>query len=376
MKIKEIDEYLFSEFAKKHILKNFFQTKEYGKLMTYSQYNPIFIGGYINDDLVAASLILSKSIAPSIKYGYAPRGFLINYYDTSLLKEFTKKVKDYFFTKGYAFIKINPEVAFATVDLENRKKIVNTKSKELIDILKSSGYDKLKDNLYFESLLHKWTPVINLSTYNLNELDKDVKDEIKEIDEKGITLISGNENDIEKFYSFVENKNKKTIDYYKKLYEIFKKSDMVDLILLELDYDRYIKYLQRRYIKEQEINDEINTRFRNNSNNDDIYNDKMKSDKILNDISSDIALSNQKMQESFTKEVYGSALVIKYEGRVSIVISGQKNDFKMLNGSLPRSSWIVQFIRRNIKRDSLPLVILLRSSNLHSSRQQNVVVLK
>ena len=54
----------------------------------------------------------------------------------------------------------------------------------------------------------------------------------------------------------------------------------------------------------------------------------------------------------------------------------KKNDFKMLDGSLPCSSQIVQFIRRNIKGGSLPLVILLRSSNLHSRRQQNVVVLK
>ena len=65
-----------------------------------------------------------------------------------------------------------------------------------------------------------------------------------------------------------------------------------------------------------------------------------------------------------------------------IATTTQKNDFKMLNGSLPLpvpkncSSWIVQFIRRNVKRDSLPLVILLRSSDLHSSRRQNVVVLK
>lgn len=52
----------------------------------------------------------------------------------------------------------------------------------------------------------------------------------------------------------------------------------------------------------------------------------------------------------------------------------KKNYFKMPNGSLPCSSRIVRFIRRNIKGGSLPLAILLRSSNLHSRRQQNVVV--
>ena len=330
MKVKEIDKDTFSTFANNHILKNFFQTKEYGSLMTKSEYSVMYIGGYKEDTLVAASLILYKSIAPSIKYGYAPRGFLIDYYDTELLKEFSKKVKDFFFTKAFAFIKINPEVTLATVDFENKKKVINSKSEYLINVLKEIGYDKLKDNLYFESLLPKFTPVINLTTYDFNSLDKDLLEEIKDNKEKGIYFISVNENDIYTFYPYVEDKNTKTKAYYKSFIENFKDSNMVDLLLLNLDYDKFVKYLQRKYIIEQSKNEEINALFASNPNDTDIYNKKMESDKTLNNISSDIALANQKMQENITKDTYGGAFIVKHQGRISILITGQKNEFNSI----------------------------------------------
>jgi lipid II:glycine glycyltransferase (peptidoglycan interpeptide bridge formation enzyme) len=331
MKVQDIDGDTFNEFASKHILKNFFQTKEYGEIMRHSEFSVRYIGGFVNNEIVAASLILYKSIAPSIKYGYAPRGFLINYYDTELLKEWTKKLKDFFFSKGYAFIKINPEVTFATVNFDEKTKVINSKSEELIKILRECGYDKLKDNLYFESLLPKYTPVINLPTYEFDKLDPKLIEKINDYEDQGIYLLNGNENDIDTFYSFVENKNNKTVTYYKTVYKTFKASDKSDLLLANLDYSDYVKYLQRKYIEEQANNEKINEMFRNDSKNQELFNKKMESDKLLNDIEADIALGNQKMQESVLQEIYGAALIIRHEGRVSIIISGQKKDFRLLD---------------------------------------------
>ena len=80
-------------------------------------------------------------------------------------------------------------MTYATVDLEKKTKVINSKSEKLIFTLKSLGYDKLKDNLYFESLLPKFTPVINLTTYDLNLLDDDVKKDMENHEEKGIYFI-------------------------------------------------------------------------------------------------------------------------------------------------------------------------------------------
>ena len=331
MSIEEINATTFDEFASKHVLKNFFQTKEYGELMSHSDFSVMYIGAYHKDILVAASLILYKTLSANIKYGYAPRGFLVDFYNTDLLKAFTRKVKEFFLRRGFAFIKINPEITYSVIDFDNKSKTINSKNKELIANLKELGYDKLKDNLYFESLLPKYTPVIYLPTYDFNSLDQNMVKNMKESEYKGIRLVSRGEEELEKFYSFVEDKKNKTLTYYKYFYKTFKQSDMVDLLFAEVNYDTYVKYLQKEYIIEQENNDRINIEFNKNPNSADIYKRKTESDRNLDRISNDIAKTNLRMQENKTKEYLGAAFVVKYEGRVTIIITGNNNDFSSID---------------------------------------------
>lgn len=328
MDIKEIKPEVFSEYAKNHILKNFFQTKEYGDLMKHSDFSVMYVGAYHKGLIVGASLILYKSIGPNMKYGYAPRGFLVDFYDEALLKMFTKKIKEYFLMKGFAFIKINPEVTYSVVNFDDKSKLVNSKSKDLVLRLKELGYDKLRDNLYFESLLPKYTPVINLPNYDFSVLDEKLINNMKDAEISGISMSIGNEEDIEKFYSFVNDKESKTSTYYKFFYKEFKKSDMVDLLMVNLNYETYVKYLQKQYIVEQETNDALNRQFEMTPNDAALYAKKTRSDDIMNRISADMALANQRMQENNTKEVLGAAFVVKYEGRVTIIISGYNKDFQ------------------------------------------------
>ena len=328
MDIKEIKPEVFSEYAKNHILKNFFQTKEYGDLMKHSDFSVMYVGAYHKGLIVGASLILYKSIGPNMKYGYAPRGFLVDFYDEALLKIFTKKIKEYFLMKGFAFIKINPEVTYSVVNFDDKSKLVNSKSKDLVLRLKELGYDKLRDNLYFESLLPKYTPVINLPNYDFSVLDEKLINNMKDAEISGISMSIGNEEDIEKFYSFVNDKESKTSTYYKFFYKEFKKSDMVDLLMVNLNYETYVKYLQKQYIVEQESNDALNRQFEMTPNDAALYAKKTRSDDIMNRISADMALANQRMQENNPKEVLGAAFVVKYEGRVTIIISGYNKDFQ------------------------------------------------
>ncbi len=331
MKIKEIDAKTFNEFASKHVLKNFYQTGEYGRLMAHSEFQVMYIGAYVDNTIVAGSLILHKSIGINMKYGYAPRGFLLDYYDKPLLNEFTKKVKDFFFKKSFAFIKINPEITFAQVDLNEKTKIINSKSRELIMELKEMGYDKLKDNLYFESQLPKFTPVIYLPTYDSSVIDEKTLNDIRNCELCGLRLISGKESDLETFYSFVEDKDNKTINYYKALYDSYKQADKIDLLLVELNYDTYVKYLQKQNIYESEKNEKINAEFNENPNNEDLYKRKMKSDQIVAHISSEIVKANEKMNDKNLREILGAALIIKHEGRITILMSGHNNTHEELD---------------------------------------------
>ncbi len=86
MKIKELTIQAFSEFTKNNPLRNYMQSEEYARVMGEEKYNYDYIGLVDETGLImAATLILWKRIGFNTKYGYAPKGFLINYYDSNLV---------------------------------------------------------------------------------------------------------------------------------------------------------------------------------------------------------------------------------------------------------------------------------------------------
>lgn len=329
MQIKEINEIEFDNFASSHVLKNYYQTSYYGNLMKKFGYTPIYIGVFDNDSIVGAALILSKYIAINIKYGYSPRGFLIDYQNTYYLEEFTKLVKKYFFKKGFAFIKINPEITLAEVISETNSKNINNNSVKIINELERLNYKKLKNNIYFESLLPKYNPIINLKKFDINNLNKNIKQKIHNKDKKGISLIRGDEYNLNEFYEFVKNKKDNSIEYYKNYYKIFNEAKMADLWLLQIDYHEYLKLTQEEYTNLLEKNERINKEFIENTKNKQLLRAKMESDRKLTSLNQEITDINTYIQNGVNKQIIASALTIKFKNRVNIVISGFDKNIKL-----------------------------------------------
>lgn len=81
MKIKELTIQAFSEYTKNSPLRNYMQTEEYARLLGEEKYNYDYVGLVDENNVIkGASLILWKRIGINSRYGYAPKGFLINYY--------------------------------------------------------------------------------------------------------------------------------------------------------------------------------------------------------------------------------------------------------------------------------------------------------
>ena len=163
MKLKRMSVLEFDEYSKNHPLGSFHQSTSYAMLMSENNFDYELIGMVDNqDNVVAASLILIKRIGLFIKYGYAPKGFLIDYSNLELVKEFCQLLKKRYYGKNFVFIKINPEIIIGT--LQNNT-IQYNDNKKIIEDLESIGFKKLTDNKYFESLLPKFNAVINLKDF-------------------------------------------------------------------------------------------------------------------------------------------------------------------------------------------------------------------
>ena len=95
MKVVALKPEEFELFAKNHPLGNYYQSVAYGELMKKFGFNTLYIGFVHNKKLIGASLILNRQIFMGFKYGYAPRGLLINYSDYNFIPEAIKKLKSY-----------------------------------------------------------------------------------------------------------------------------------------------------------------------------------------------------------------------------------------------------------------------------------------
>ena len=317
MNIKEISIAQFKDFVSSHFIGNFHESINYAMIKAEEGYDYEFIS-YGGDEIVGAALILYKKIG-GYYYGYSPRGFLIDYSNTFLLEDFTKKIKAFYEKKNFVFIKINPEIAVAKLN----KKTMNFEYNEnykIVDNLIRCGYKKLKNNMNFESLLPRVNAIIKLDEFDVNKLNKNTRNKIKKGLRKGLVLEKCDHNKLNIFYEFIKNKIKKDEYYYNDFYNVFSKTADVDLLMVKVDYKKFLINSTNAYNNEARINSYLNNKLLSNSNSN-VINSKMNSDKALLSYKNDIAEASKYLNTN-TETYLAGALVIKYQNRVIIEISG------------------------------------------------------
>lgn len=317
MYLRELSLDEFKNFASTHFIGNFHESINYALIKAESGYEYEFIG-YGAEEIVAAALILYKKIGSSY-VGYSPRGFLINYANEYLLSDFTNQIKEYYQKRGIAFIKINPEIAVAKLNKDTGNFEYN-ENYRLIDILGRYGYKKLKNNMNFEALLPRCNAILNMEGYNHTNLSKNTRNKVKKGLRKGLVLEKADQSKLDIFYKFIKNKINKDEYYYNDFYNVFSKSSDIDLMLVKVDYKKYLLNAQSAYQLELKRNSILNEKMISN-NTPSIINAKMNSDKALLSYKNDIAEASKFLNTGIETYVAG-ALVIKYQNRVIIEISG------------------------------------------------------
>ena len=286
--------------------------------------------GFVDEysQIHAASLILIKKINQIFKYGYAPKGFIIDYFNKTLLKEFTDALINYYHRKRLVFIKINPEIAISEINPITKEKNYNW-NVEIKDTLIDLGYVKLKDNLYFESMLPRFNGIVKLKDFSLEKLEKNTRNKIKRGINKGLSIEVADRSGIDILYNFIKRKRNKDAFYYKDYYNIFSKSNNIDLFLVSVDTKSYLINAKAAYEKELDKNSQYNSKLVKKHSEKEL-NIKMNSDRKLLSYKNDVLEATHRNNEN-TKIYIGGALVVKYKNRINIVISGFDRNYKRFN---------------------------------------------
>ena len=276
----------------------------------------------------AAGVIVFNKIDDKHIYGYAPRGFVINYNDKELIRDFSEALKKYYKKRKIVFIKINPDIIISKYN-NIKNEFIDNDNINIIDIFKDNKYQILKNSKYFESILPSYSPVIDLKRFNYKDLEKNVRNKISKCYRKGLSIEKRDVNSLRMLYPFIKNKTNKKIDYYDSLLKEFSKSNKVDLFLIKVNFEEFLINTKEKYEKALENNGKIAKKLIYKQT-DKLINRKMQSDRELLTLKNDIIMATEGLSRN-KNEVVGGAIVIKYRDKVSIFESGYNTKYKELN---------------------------------------------
>lgn len=333
MQIILLDEARFDSFAINHPNHNYFQTSNYGRLMTKHGHNSYYLG-LVDDigNIKAATLIIVKNDKKEKrKMGYAPRGFLIDWNDDELVTNFTNGIKDFLSKRNFTYLKIDPLVVYKEHNTNGEENTFGESNTSLVQKLQGLGYIHMGYNNGFEAYNPRWNAITTLDNNIIslyNSISKEARDKIKDAAKMGNKVYKGSQNDITLLYNIINKKNP-PIDYYLDYYQFFGQNSF-EIYFNKLEPISYVNQSKTLYEKEEQRNNNLNMQMQdfNNPNKDQIINEKLKSDELLAKYKKNMLEASRLFQQYPSGIITAGVAVVKYGSKITFLASGVNESFK------------------------------------------------
>lgn len=332
MQIILLDELKFDAFAINHPNYNFYQSSNYGKFMSKHGYNSYYLG--LSDDvgnIKAATLIIVKNDkSEKRKMGYAPRGFLIDWTDSELVREFTTKIKEFLAKRSFTYLKVDPMIVYKEYNSDGSLKYSN--SDDFVKKMQSLGYTHMGYNNGMEASKPRWNSIIKLEPNIIslyNSLSKEARNKIKKAAGNGFKVYKGSNTDISLFYNVLNRKNP-PLEYYMDLYQFFNVNNGFEIYFVKLEPVSYVNSSKKMYEEEEQRNNNLNMQMQdfNNPNKDAIINEKLKSDEMLATYKKNMLEAINLFQKYPSGIIIATLAVIKYGKKVTFFVGASDEDHK------------------------------------------------
>ena len=333
MKFVELSKEEFNNFAVNYIPNSPYQTSGYGLTMYTQGYNVYFLGLVDGNDIKAATMVMVKNEG-SFKYGYVPKGFLLDYRDKTLLETFTLNLRKYLNSKSVVAIKICPIVVRNIYDSNYKLLASNPDFDSIFNNLKSLGYYHLGFNNLFEALKPRFEAIIDLNKDYISlfqDMSKAFKTKVRSSENSGVRIHKGDNKDIEILYEQVKGKYPRNQKYFEELYKNF--DGMADIYYAKVDLDVYSKKCQEDFVKAESIANEANDRVLKNlgKSHQSLINKKMAADKNLNICKEKLSKAIELMSNHPEGIVIATVLVIKTKDTVTVMVDSFDRKYNSFN---------------------------------------------
>lgn len=335
MELRELTNQEFNNFTQVFPYKSIYQTSEYGFIMSKQGYDSLLLG-LVNDGIViAASLLLIKKIS-GFKYAYVPRGFLVNYEDFYLVKDFTEKIKEYCSKNGIVAIKINPMITRNVYDFNHQTMVTNPKYSLIMESLQHNQYHHLGYNNFFEALKPRFEAILNLQQPEailFKNITKNYRTKIRSAIRYGVKIYKGEMKDIPTLYEFTKNKYIRPLEYFQDCVGYFSKRQMIDFYYAKLDTDQYLRQTQEQLNKYQALSNQLNQQIINKAKQkpESLIKKKINIDKYLAQYQNQLVTATTLLRNYPEGVIISAILLVKQEKNVTVLIDGNNDDFRKFN---------------------------------------------
>ena len=245
----------YDGFVKEHPMVNLLQSSAWEKVK--SDWNHERLGVYEGENLLAVASILIKSLPLGYKMFYIPRGPILDYRDTELLKFVLQSIKSYARSKRAVFVTFDPSICLSQ-HLVNQDKREYPESLAIVDILGQLGVEWSGQTIEMDDTIQ---PRIQAKIYKENfeedKLSKSTKQAIRTARNKGLETQYGGLELLDSFSELMKKTEKrKDIHlrnevYYKKLLDNFKEDSYITLT--SLDVSKRLRELEEQLAKNKAL---------------------------------------------------------------------------------------------------------------------------
>ncbi len=331
MKLREINSEEFKKIADKSEQISFHQTKEWGELKSTNGW----LHYYVALENKGCALLLAKKIPIINKYiFYSPRGFLIDYKDKELLKEFTEEIKKFVKNKKGIFVKIDPYVAYLERDNDGNIVEDGFNNKDAYQNLIDLGYKHFGFNLMQDTLQPRWMHVINTNR-TLEEVNKDMESKTRQIlrknEKSAITVHEIIHDELKTFKNIMEHTSERRefidrpLAYYENMWKYLHDSGILKIMIATIDFEEYKNNTEKELNETKEkLQDRITKKEKNILKmNEKKYNNANKLDEdTIKRLENQIEKIDNYIKEYGKKKDLGGILFLIYGNEVLSLYGG------------------------------------------------------
>ncbi len=238
MKFEEISAEDFRAFANQSPYKSFMQTPEIAKLRGESGWTAHYIAVKKDDEILGASMLVSKPAFMKKLYFYAPGGPLMDLENTKLVDFFFDNLKSYIKSKNGYLLHIDPYYELIERDRDGLPVEGGFNHKKALENLEKQGFKEMKNASQPKYLFV--TPIENRTETELMEsFKRNTRNHIRKAEKMGVTIRELSRDELDKFKKITESTSErrhftdKPLSYYETMYDLFHARGEVKFIVAE-----------------------------------------------------------------------------------------------------------------------------------------------